>query len=281
MLCREDDVMEYYGQQNIICPFSVGENKNNIICQGLTDNTKMYNYFDTPTEKKTYKLNYCERYGYMDCPYYKILDQIKYQEENEMAKTLEEKLKGATECIKQLKKEKVANERALKYQVNWREAELRKQKAKVSSTEMLTKFLVDKLSNGEELRVPIDELAKYSQNYDVIVVLDNETKEIVCNLYDKNKNEFLDKNYNDYLKYINELHTVAGKGNLYGDYIRIKKPDAEEKEDIIEKSINVVKEQAKQVKFPKSIKKKLKFSYKTFDKHKGSIIVAWFAVREK
>lgn len=273
--------MEYYGQQNIICPFFVNENKNNIICQGLTDTTKSVNCFDAPTEKKKYKLNFCECFNYMDCPYYRILDQIKYQEENEMSKTLEEKLKGATEYIRQLQKEKRANERALKYQVDWREAEIRKQKAKVESTEMLTKFLVDKLSGGGELRVPIGELARYSKNYDVIAVVDRETNEVVCNLYDKNKQEFLDGNYNDYLKYINEMHDKAGKGNLFGDYIRIKEPKAYEKNKVIRQSMNVIREQAKTVNFPDKIKKKLVFSYKVFDEHKGSIIIAWFAVKEK
>lgn len=269
--------MEYYGQQDVLCPFLCGENKNNIFCEGLVKNTQMISHFELPSDKKVYKYNYCESYGWMDCPYAKILDIIKYQEDNNMAKTLEEKLESAQGHIKRLKEEMAQKDRdcnALHYQVKWREQEMKKQEAKVKSTELLTKYLVDSIGKGKEVRVKISDLAKFQEGYDIICVVDNDEKEIVCTLYDKGEHKILDMNYNDYLKYCKDMVNKHGKGKVFADFVRVKDTDVTKRA----KLMKIIKAKAAEVKYPVDLQKRLKFEYKIFAENEGSIIVAWFAI---
>lgn len=271
-----------YGEQNIICPFYQGEDKNNIYCEGLCEGTQNVSFFNTPTEKKTYKINYCNREAHWDCPYYKILDEIRYQEDN-MGKSAEEKLDGATRKIRELVKEKKAVERevnALNYQVDWRERKLQKAQAEVESTEMLTKYLIYKIAGTDELRVSVKEMAKYLTQYDMIATQDKKTNEIVCTLVDKKANKILEKNYNEYQEYCEQYAKDNYPKKTYSNFIRIKEPGKRDnKEKIISDGINAMRAEALAM-FPEKLKKKLKIDVKVFNNYKGTFLIAWFAVEK-
>ncbi|MCR5702997.1 MAG: hypothetical protein K6G85_00125 [Eubacterium sp.] len=270
-----------YGEQEVICPYFVGENKQNILCEGICEGTRMMSSFGRPSEKETYKMNFCNRYAYMDCPYAKILDELRYVEEN---MDYEKKLKEANEQIKKLQEEKAEIERdnnALRHQVDWREREMNKSKASVDSTEMLTKYLVYQLAGKKELRVSVEELKEFLKKYDLIAVQDKVTGELVFNLVDKENNKILDDNYNDYEKHCEQMLKEYSGRKVYAGYVRVKQPGpTEDRLAIIKKAKKIVKKQGKET-FPKEKLSKLEFQDEVFDNHEGSIIVAWFAIEKK
>lgn len=266
---------------DMLCPFYCGSNKNNIICEGLTENTTMVSYFELPSEKKRYQFNYCMRYDYMDCPYAKIIDEIKYIEENDMGKSVEEKLKSATQHIKELQEEKrklKAQTNALQHQIDWREKERKKSELSKEATELLTKYLVYSLSGKDELRVSIKSMAEMMAKYDVILVHDKTTNEIVLNLVDKENNRILDENYNDYINYITKHAQESAPKRSYSNFMRIKKPASTDRNNIIKKALKNIKREAGEA-FGNEIKK-MNIEYRTFEENKGSIIVAWIATEK-
>ncbi len=276
--------MKYYGEQDVVCPFYVGENKQNIFCEGLTDCMEQVCKFNTPGHKRSYQLKYCKSFDYCKCEYAKLLELIKYQEENDMKKTTQEKLESATKLIKELKIEQQAFERernALVHQIQWRQNALDQEKARTASTELLTKYLAFELAGKDEIRVKIEDLAKYQSNYDVIVVQDKASQEIVITLFDKEKQEFMNDNYKDYQKAVATKIKQCGHGNLYGDYIVVGKQDGQEENFIAIKNAKKELEKRKNsIVFPEKIKARLHHSFEVFDKHSGSMIVAWFAEKK-
>lgn len=270
-----------YFEQDIICPFFVKHDQKNIYCEGLTRGTYMVSNFGTQTSRTNYEINFCNRYEYMDCPYAKILDQIKYEQENKSMK-MSEKIEQLTKELDALKIEKAAVERdnyALKHQVDWREKELKRKEATVNATELLTKYLVARLAGTDELRVSITDMAKLTEKYDVIMVNDSKNSEVVCNLVDKKTKEILDRNYNAYLRYIQTLAADHKDKKIYGDYLRIKEPDnSRAKAKARDEALRELKKQVETAEFPD--RKKLEIEYKTFDQYDGSFICAWFAIEK-
>ena len=63
-----------------VCPFWLSEYRLQVICEGLEDGCTTRVAFSKKTDLQSWRIAYCESYGYSACPYYRAIAGLKYKE---------------------------------------------------------------------------------------------------------------------------------------------------------------------------------------------------------
>lgn len=71
--------MASWNEANALCPFYNTDDKNTIICEAiLSGSDKVKQCFNSTLGKQKHLLRFCNN-DYERCPYYKILNEVKYK----------------------------------------------------------------------------------------------------------------------------------------------------------------------------------------------------------
>lgn len=58
-----------YGSQDVLCPFYIGEEQNELRCEGGVTESAIQ-FFKSISQKMQYKKTYCNSFNYKNCLYY-------------------------------------------------------------------------------------------------------------------------------------------------------------------------------------------------------------------
>lgn len=170
--------MSYYGEQDIICPYYVNQNKYALICEGILEEaySLSMNRFGTVTKKKNHMDKYCCCYDYKKCPYAAVMEGI--YGGNEVKK------RSLREQMKQLRQENEIAERKvehLKHLVDLKNREVEKLEAQLKASEAFIVILHGIAAEGGKITIPKETIAsvlkelpeihcKYTENEVVFLI---------------------------------------------------------------------------------------------------------------
>lgn len=149
--------MSYYGEQDIICPYYVNQNKYALICEGILEETYSFgmNRFNTVTKKKNHVDKYCCSYDFKKCPYAAIMENI--YGGNEVKK------KSLREQMKQLRQDNEIADRKVEHllhMIDLKNKEAERLEAQLKASEAFIVILHGMVADDGKVSIPKEKVAE-------------------------------------------------------------------------------------------------------------------------